>query len=161
SGGRGVSTFENEEFHPYGTEQGLPKGAVSCFAEDNQRAIWLCHEAGVYRFEHGRFAEVRDGADKPLNRVTCLKAETDGTIWMGMIGNGLLRWKKGKLSRISVEAGLRVASVHGILEDDQRCFWMSSNRGVIRARRADLNAVPDGISAKLVCQLLDLNDGLP
>ena len=161
SGGTGISMFEHEQSHAYGPEQGLPKGAVYYFAEDHQGVIWLCHEAGVYRLDHGRFAEVRDATNKSLNRVTCLKGEADGTMWMGTIGKGLLRWKEGKLSIISMEAGLPLAQVHGILEDDDGCFWMSSNRGVMRARRAHLNAVADGKMTKVVCQLLDLNEGLP
>ncbi|HTL58542.1 MAG TPA: two-component regulator propeller domain-containing protein [Candidatus Limnocylindrales bacterium] len=161
SGGRGVSVFEQGEFLAYGPEQGLPKGAVYCFAEDKQQAIWLSNQEGVFRSEKGRFSEIHDVAGKPLSGITCLKGESDGTMWMGSMGNGLMRWREGKLSKISVSAGLPVAHVYGILQDAQGCFWMSSNRGIMRARRTDLNSVADGTAAKLVCQLLDLNDGLP
>jgi len=107
------------------------------------------------------FVEVRDGENRPLREITSLKSDDDETLWMGSLNEGLLRWRHGSIARIGPETGLPVRAVHGVLEDDRGFFWMSSNRGIVRAHRKDLEAVAERGTSRLTCQLLDLSDGLP
>src|SRR5262249_35868312 len=95
-----------------------------------------------------------------VRHVTCLKGDKDGSMWLGSLGAGLMRWRKGELAIIGGDAGLPALNVHGIVEDTQGFFWMPSNRGVMRVRRSDLQSVADSNTRKLVGQLLDQNDGL-
>ncbi|HXJ57433.1 MAG TPA: two-component regulator propeller domain-containing protein [Verrucomicrobiae bacterium] len=160
--GRGVTVIDGSESSGYGPEQGLPNGGVRCFAQDKAGgAVWFANAQGVFHLDHDQLVEVRDSANRPLTEVNCLKFDEDGTLWMGIMNKGLLRRRSGALAQVDPACGLPAADIYGILEDDEHFFWMSSNRGVVRTHRNDLESVADGVSSRLRCQLLDLNDGLP
>lgn len=161
SAGPGVTTFEKGQFQIHGQASGLPPGNVCAVAEDSEGVLWLSNQEGVFRWNHERFAEVRAEDGNPLREVICLKAGDDQTMWMGTSDQGLLRWRAGGLKSIGARAGLPVRSIHGILEDQRGFFWMTSNRGIVRAQRSALESVADGRLAILPCQLLDTSDGLP
>jgi signal transduction histidine kinase/sugar lactone lactonase YvrE len=160
SGGEGISVFEGETFRIYDGERGSAVKGVCCFGEDNAGLVWFSNIEKVYRLEADQFVEVMDDYGKPLRGITFLKGEPDGAMWMGSMGAGLLRWRKGNLTRIGADAGLPMPNIYGIVEDDQGFWWMPSNRGVLRVRRSDLQSVADGTSQKLAGQLLDASDGL-
>ncbi|MCW5554558.1 MAG: hypothetical protein KIS67_20660 [Verrucomicrobiae bacterium] len=159
--GQGVVTFDDGGFRELGIAQGLPTGRVLCFAETRSRAIWLASEQGVFRYDTGRFLEVRGSDGESLRDVLCLKAEPDGTLWMGTHDRGLLRWQEGRLHRLGTAVGLPVESVNAILEDGHGYYWMTSNRGIVRAARTDLHAAANGDLRRLNCLLLTASDGLP
>jgi PAS domain S-box-containing protein len=159
--GQGVTMFDGESSNIYAAEHGLAHGAVRCFAEDIAGNIWLTNPAGVFRWTGSRFIEVRDAEDKPFRDMSWLKSEAGGVMWMGTLSRGLLRLRPGGLDRIDERTGLPAASFVGILEDDRGCFWLATNRGVIRVLRRALEAVADGKESRLDYQLLGLTDGLP
>jgi PAS domain S-box-containing protein len=160
SGGQGVSVFDAGIARCYGPEQGLPLLGVRCFGEDRNGVVWLSNLGGVFRLENNRFVEVRDSNNRPICDITCIKGEVDGALWMGSLSAGLLRWRDGSLTRIGENAGLPANSIHAILEDEQGFFWMTSHQGILRAYRKDLEAVADGKTSRVLCQLFDLSDGL-
>ena len=157
SGGEGISVFEGGAFRGYKP----PLSDVCCFGEDSDKIVWFANQQGVYRIEKDSFLEVKDSSGGRLGGVVCMRAQAHGVMWLGTIGGGLLRWKKGAVSRIGADDGLASPNIHGIIDDQRGYFWMSSNRGVMRVAQADLEAVADGAGRELVSQLLDVNDGLP
>jgi PAS domain S-box-containing protein len=160
SSGRRVAVRDGEHLDVFNADGWLPGDSARCFAEDSQGVLWLSTFNGVFRLVSGRFAEVQhDG--QPLRDVICLKADPDGTLWMGTLENGLLAWRSGHLARIGTEAGLPVRAVSGILEDDAGFFWLASDRGVVRVPAKDIRLAADGKASRLDCRLLDLSDGLP
>jgi len=161
SAGPGVAVFDQGQFHRYGKETGLPPGNVCALAEDRSGVLWLSNQEGVFRLNSGRFDEVRAEDGRPLRDVVCLKAGDDRTMWMGTSDRGLLRWRAGSLANVGTQARLPVRSIHGIFEDQRGFFWMTSNRGIVRAHLSALDSVADGHTSMLPCQLLDTSDGLP
>jgi PAS domain S-box-containing protein len=161
SGGEAVSAFTAGIPHRYMPVQRLPPPSVRCFGEDRSRTVWLSNLEGVFRLENDRFVEVRDSESHPIRDILCIKGDADGRLWMGSLSAGLLCWSNGSLSKVSANAGLPVSSIQSILEDGLGFFWMTSNRGIVRAHRKDLAAAADGKRSRVVCQVLDLSDGLP
>lgn len=159
SAGPGLAVFDDSRIEIYDGKNGLPPGNVCAMAEDATGALWVSNQESVFRLNSGRFEEVSAG--RPARGVTCLKGDRDGTMWMGSLDQGLLRWRAETLVIIDAHAGLPARGIHGVLEDARGNFWMASDRGVVRAARSTLSAVADGNLAKVSCQLLDLGDGLP
>jgi PAS domain S-box-containing protein len=168
SGGDSISVFDDHDFRVFGPEQGLPFGGVISFAEDRQGAIWVSNESGVFRQVQDRFVEVQVGASTGSGReprsipaINCLKTDPDGAIWMGSREQGLLRWQNGQLAGLLPAAAFPSKSVRAIMADEQGLFWMTTERGMIRARRDALHALMDGRISRLPHQLFDATDGLP
>jgi PAS domain S-box-containing protein len=154
--GHGVTMFDGERFSIYGAKQGLPDGDVRCFAEDSAQSVWLTNQNGVFRWEKNRFVEVEN-----LRNVSCLSGDADGVMWIGLAEGGLVRWRNNRLDRIDASAGFPAVNVLGILDDGIGCFWMASNRGVIRIPRKELEACADGTASRINPILLGTEDGLP
>src|SRR3974390_3540060 len=108
-----------------------------------------------------RFVEVHDNQNRPISEITCIKGDPQNGIWLGSGSLGLLRWREGSLFRIGAEAGLPISRINGIIDGNQWCFWLTSNRGVVRARRAELEMATKAGAPPLFCQLFDQSDGLP
>ncbi len=62
---------------------------------------------------------------------------------------GLYRHRAGTLARVGLEHGLMVDTVFHLLPDTLGNVWITSNRGVLRTTRAELDAVADGRAARL------------
>ncbi|MCL4181256.1 MAG: hypothetical protein KJ072_26380 [Verrucomicrobia bacterium] len=158
---RGAMVCHGNDYRQLGPETGLPPGPITCFGEDHAGGIWVAQPNGVWHWASDRFTPVLAADGQPLAGVLCFKAEPDGAMWMGTRADGLIRWRNGALNRVGLEHGLPEAELRGILADGQGCYWMPSNRGVIRAKWAQLHAAADREITDLEIQLLDQHDGLP
>ena len=159
--GVGVSRYDGRDPHSFTMDRGVPAGEVCCLGEASDGAIWFSNREGVFRLEGDRFVEVLTTRNRSIREVVCIKTDPDGTVWLGTADRGLLRWKEDRLSGMNGSTGFPVPGVYGILEDGQGYFWMTSNRGVLRVSRDDLQAVADGAEPRRNYQVLDASDGLP
>ena len=160
-GGRTVSVFADGQLTPQDPAAGVRLNDVRCFAEDPRaQTLWAGGGQGLLRFAQGQWREVTDTAGQSLKEILCLRCEPDGALWVGGAGVGLLRLKDGHWSSLTEEQGLPTRNISCILEDDSGNWWLGSNRGVIRAPRADFLRVADGDLAKLPCQVFNVSDGL-
>jgi len=161
SGGEAASVYDGNKFRVFGTEDGLPHGAVYCFAQASSGEIWLAHEEGVFSFQNGRFALMTDESGHPLRDIACVRGDATGGIWMGSNSRGLIRWRKGSVRTVGAAAGLPPAAISSIIEDKEATWWMTSDRGVMRVPFAELQAAADNPSERVHCEILDMHDGLP
>jgi ligand-binding sensor domain-containing protein len=113
-----ASVLDGASLRVFTAADGLQADGARYFAEDSRGVIWLSTDNGVFRWENDRFVELLDNG-QPLRNITCLKADAEGTLWMGSRDKGLLCWRDGRLARI---ASLPIRAVHGILEDADGFF---------------------------------------
>ncbi|MCB9038178.1 MAG: response regulator [Lewinellaceae bacterium] len=121
---------------PYPTELLSVEYAVS-FEEDSQNRLWVISYAGVYLFDGAFHAFNHDPADPQTlstDYAYTLYEDKAKNIWVGH-ANGLDRLyeRGGKwiAERYSNQYELP-NNIKGILEDDNGCLWLSSNREITR-----------------------------
>src|SRR5690606_12267540 len=83
----------------------------------------------------------------------------DGTLWLAT-NQGLIRRRDGNMRLIGAEQGLPVTKIFQVLEDGESHFWLTSNRGMLRIARRDLDAVADGRQSGMEVEWFDEGDGL-
>lgn len=140
---------------------GLPSDRVVALAEAPDGAIWIGSSGGgLTRMAGGRFRSftTRDGLSS--DRVMSLRVDPDGTVWAGTSGGGLNRLRDGRIASVTTREGLFNDLVQVILDDGRGSLWMTSNKGVFRVARADLEAVADGRAAKLRSVAFGTSDGM-
>ncbi len=98
--------------------------------------------------------------NSPRGFVRVIYEDAEGVLWFGTYGDGLVRYKNGKFFNYRVEHGLFNNGVFAILEDNRGNFWMSSNRGIHRVSRRELNDFADGKIPKLNSVSYDEKDGM-
>lgn len=162
AGGDAVAVFDGHDFRRFSVVGDSRQRAITCFAEDSAGVLWAANDGCVFRWDGGSsIVEVMENGHS-VGGITSLKADPEGSIWMGSSDRGLLRWKAGQFSVVDGRHGFPVDPILAIMEDDLGCFWMTSNRRLIRARRSDLHAAADGGGVgRLDWQIFDSSDGLP
>ncbi|MEJ7848824.1 MAG: triple tyrosine motif-containing protein [Pyrinomonadaceae bacterium] len=96
----------------------------------------------------------------PSRTVRSLYEDKDGTLWIGSYDGGLARFKDGKFTRYNTKTGLPNDGAFQILEDDSRNFWISSNRGIYRVSRDELNEFADGRRGRVTAIAYGKSDGM-
>lgn len=139
----GLHRFKDERFIRYRTPDGLVHNDVRFITEDHAGALWVGTVGGMSRFKDGRFTNYTTETGLAHNFVRAIHADLDGTLWVGTYGGGLSRLKDGRFVHYNTRSGLSDDFVSRILEDDQGNFWMSSNRGIFRVDRKELNDLAD------------------
>ena len=89
-----------------------------------------------------------------------LYEDKDGTLWIGSYDGGLARFKDGKFTRYNTKTGLPNDGAFQILEDDSRNFWISSNRGIYRVKKDELNEFADGRRGRVTATAYGKSDGM-
>ncbi|MHB9005547.1 MAG: ATP-binding protein [Limisphaerales bacterium] len=157
-----ISRSDGNHSQVFDSSDGLPPDAASCFEEANNGDLWLAGESGVFRRSGEQpFTEVRHADGTTIRHIVCLKADVDGSVWLGSSDRGLLRWKEGRIAVLDADQGLPVKAVDGIVGDDLGFYWLPSGRRMVRVRLSELQAVADGRQPRLTCRVFDASDGLP
>jgi signal transduction histidine kinase/ligand-binding sensor domain-containing protein len=86
--------------------------------------------------------------------------ENDQTLWVAS-GKGLVRIRGNKKQSIGAEAGLTELSLFKILADRNGYWWLPSNIGIIRVKKAELDAYLDNpATTKINWRIFDEGDGM-
>jgi signal transduction histidine kinase/ligand-binding sensor domain-containing protein len=81
----------------------------------------------------------------PIRPVDCyLFNRASNSVWMGMLGSGLLRLHDGKVAKIHVKDGLWDNRIYAILPDRHGNFWFASSKGIFRIAAQQLEDFADG-----------------
>lgn len=157
----GVVRYLNGALTKYTTNEGLAGNDTKVIIEDGQGGLWLGSYGGLTHYKDGKFNAWTEKDGLPGITVRSLKQDGDGTLWIGTYDSGLGRFKDGWFTRYTTKDGLFDNGVFQILEDDSGWFWMSSNRGIYRVRKQELNDFADGRLKTLTCVAYNKEDGMP
>jgi PAS domain S-box-containing protein len=106
-------------------------------------SVWISSiDRGLARLHNGEWRRFTAGL--PEEFVTSMYEDASGAIWLGTNGGGLCRFKAGRFTVATVKQGLFDDTIFQILEDNQENLWMSSNRGVFRVNKGQLNNLAEG-----------------
>ena len=92
--------------------------------------------------------------------ILALHEASDGALWAGTLGGGLIRIANGRVASIRKKDGLFDDLVGAILEDATGNPWMACNKGVFRARRSELEAFAEGRARSVRCVSYGTRDGM-
>ncbi|MBS1811233.1 MAG: hypothetical protein JST84_23925, partial [Acidobacteria bacterium] len=151
---------DDQEIAHYTTTDGLPHNAVITIHFDRNGTLWAGTYDGLAQGKDGRFVSYNAEAGSPKGFVRAIYEDADGVLWFGTYGDGLVRYKNGRFFNYRVEHGLFNNGVFAILEDKRGNFWMSSNRGIHRVSKQELNEFAEGKIPKLNSVSYDEKDGM-
>lgn len=140
----GVVRYQNGAAIRYTTKDGLAGDDTKVIIEDRAGGMWLGSYGGLTHLKDGQFTAWTERDGMPGYTVRTLYQDTDGALWIGTYDAGLGRFKDGRFTRYTTSDGLYGNGVFQILEDSSGWFWMSSNRGIYRVRKQELNDFADG-----------------
>ena len=179
----GVLMARYEPGKPLQVKRFLIKGVIEssahCLSMNEKGILWVATSDGLYFVdtqeknitgESFRRFNVMNGKF-PYNDLLTVRCASDGTVWVGGIGTGLLRCrydeKKKKLSwkAYSIENGLGSNNVYSIMEDPSGNIWAGTESGLarvdVRTGRIDNNIINDDIHSNAYQEnsAIKLSDG--
>ncbi|MBV8114000.1 MAG: hypothetical protein JO300_04610 [Silvibacterium sp.] len=155
---RGLSKFKDGKFTTYTALDGLGGDLVGSILQSHDGSLWICTLGGLTHFDNGRFTNFTEKNGLSSHTVTALHEDADGTLWIGTIGGGLNRWRNGVFK--AVPARDLPETIYSILEDDKGNLWMSSNHGIFRVNRNDLNRYLDAAGPVAAVASYGIADGM-
>lgn len=157
---KGLVKMVGDNFQLFTTREGLPNNDIKVIHEDAAGRLWLATYGGLSILENGKFKNftTRDGLSS--DRVRALYEDKEGTIWLGTYDGGLNRYADGKFTSYSTKNGLYSDGVFQILPDDEGYFWMSSNQGIYRVRKQELEDLVAGKIHTITSEGFGKRDGL-
>jgi two-component sensor histidine kinase len=114
---------------------------VYCLLADKEQKLWIAtYGGGLNKFDPstGIFKTYRTETSDPKSissdKVLCLLDDSKGRIWVGTSGGGLNRFDSHSESftRYTIKEGLHSAVVYGILEDNRKNLWLSTDDGIFK-----------------------------
>ena len=157
-GASGLSRFRDGVFT---AADGYRGGEVQAIFEDRKGAVWIGSDTGLTRYEGGAFTAFGESDGLVGAPVRAFHEDADGSLWIGTYDGGLYRRRDGRLTRFTTREGLFTNGAFRIIEDAQHRFWITSNSGIYRVAKADLDAVGDGRASQVNAVSYGRRDGMP
>ena len=125
----------------------IPDTEIKCFAEAADGTVFIGTSLGIFTSADGKSAEPLSiyNAQLPDNFVTSLTFDGDGSLWVGTLGKGAVKFSnKGELI-VSYDSqnGLPSNAVNTIMEDRSGNIWIGTREGALQLSGPKLNRMRD------------------
>lgn len=118
----------------FATEPEQDLGALDVtppYEDSRGRLLLPTHTGLAIRSPKGAWETLSQVHGLPGSSVGCALEDREGTMWLGVLGAGLLRWQADGRWRAWTQAeGLPHDSVWGMLRDSQQRLWVGTNDGL-------------------------------
>lgn len=125
------------EFHLDGSAS---QNRVSSILETKDHTVWVGTVSGLNRLRPGLAQFERVGGIKGTVRV--LHQTSDGTLWIGMIGQGIRFTAGDEFTAMTAPDSLPSNTVLNVFEDDENNIWIGTQAGVLRLTKTPVRIVP-------------------
>jgi len=126
--GRGLSHITADgQARMFGLQEGLPGERINCFFEDHEGNWWAGLDAGgLVRIRERRFQTIDTAWPVSTKPARSVCEETNGTLWIGTLGDGLAGWQAGAGTNLSVPGGTGKGFAFCVCPDAAGRLWVSA-----------------------------------
>ena len=143
-GPTGLLSWNGTALVPRAGSDRIAKPDVRTMYEEPDGTLWIGMEGGLLRYSAGAFHSITQAQGLPYGDVRAVYRDDSGTMWLGTYGGGLIRFRDGTFTSIRTTDGLPDNFLSSIVEDKAGNLWMSSDRGVFRVARRQLEEFATG-----------------
>ena len=156
----GLVRFEGGAWSLVTTQDGLATNDVRVILDGQAGTVWIGGYGGLTRLDHGKFRSWTEADGLASNSIRSLYEDPEGVLWIGTYDGGMGRFENGRFTRFTRREGLFSNGVFQILEDSRGYLWMSSNRGISRVRKSELNEVALGKRTEVFAAAYGKSEGM-
>lgn len=120
--------------HIWHAEDGLPEETVQAFAQTPDHFLWIGTTGGLVRFDGAQFIVFNRNNTPALreNSIFSLLTASDGSLWAGTEGGGLVSYKDGIFRLWSKADGLTNGYIRALRQDHKGDIWIGTDDGLFR-----------------------------
>jgi diguanylate cyclase (GGDEF)-like protein len=126
---KGAAIYSNGIFTPAISAEVSAGRRVWAFAQAQDGAIWAATENGLVRWDKGATKLYQQADGLPTNRLRSLAFDTEGTLWIGTSGGGLVSFAQEKFKVLNPANGFPHLEVRYVLADPQGGVWAATAGG--------------------------------
>jgi signal transduction histidine kinase/ligand-binding sensor domain-containing protein len=127
---------------------------VKSIFETSDETLWVGTVSGLERMRLPSLTDVRagKGTATPTGRfeeipsitstVRVVREDHDGTMWVGSIGAGLMRYRDNHLARVATPEDPPSSTVLALFEDSEENIWVGLQTGLLRLSRTAMSTFP-------------------
>ncbi|MBS1852416.1 MAG: hypothetical protein JST79_16035 [Acidobacteria bacterium] len=141
----GLVSYKDGATKTYTKKDGLATDDIHVVLEGHSGDLWIGGYGGLTQLRNGEFSHWTRADGLPAENIRSLYEDSDGVLWIGTYDGGLGRFQNGKFTGYTTQNGLFNNGAFQILEDSRERFWISSNRGIYRVNKKELNEFAAGI----------------
>lgn len=166
TGGLWAGTREGELWHfadrKWQAQTNCPRGhAITAIASDVGGALWVGTEGdGLYRFDEEGHSHSEKLSGLPSGWIRTLHLDAQRTLWIGTAGGGLSWLRDNQVATFTMREGLPDNTISQILEDNDGNLWLGGNRGIVRVKKSDIEALVAHKIAAIYPQAYGRADGM-
>ena len=155
----GLKHLVNGKIVPHTQFDVFHNKAVASILEDRRGRVWVGMFGATGYFQGETFTAYPGEPLRNAN-VQAVYEDEDGVLWFATWGQGLLRLKGDKLTVYTNKDGLFDNVQWAVLDDGAGNLWMSSNRGIFRVSKQELNDFAEGRSKVINSVVYGIADGM-
>ncbi|HET6840237.1 MAG TPA: two-component regulator propeller domain-containing protein [Candidatus Angelobacter sp.] len=156
----GLYQLKEDKLTAFTVAQGLSSDVIISLFEDNNGDLWIGTNSGLNLYHEGKFLDFPGKQALARDFITQIHQELPNTLWISTQSSGIKRIREGKLTSIGKKDGLPQDTIWSILPDDRGYIWMSSNQGIFRMSRAEVESFVAGRIQAIHPITYDTIDGL-
>jgi signal transduction histidine kinase len=133
-------------------------GRIITFLPESKDEFWI---GGINTFVKLNARTGKEQHYKSLEQFTIetLYLDADQVLWIGTTGNGFFALKQNKIYQFPLDIKNNLSNVHAFIEDKSGFMWMSTNNGLFRCKKEDLNHFIDHKATTVYYQYFDKDAG--
>ncbi|HVU07548.1 MAG TPA: two-component regulator propeller domain-containing protein [Verrucomicrobiae bacterium] len=128
-------------FRSWQREQGLPQDFIRAIAQTRDGYLWIGTDDGVARFDGVKFVSFGLPEGLHSGAVRTLFGDSNGTLWIGSVGGGLIRRQNDRFQTFTMKDGLPSDSITALAEDDKGRLWVGTDAGLVIWQNGHLSAL--------------------
>jgi signal transduction histidine kinase/ligand-binding sensor domain-containing protein len=156
----GLFRYAGGRWERFGRAEGLPSEHIGQVRAAADGGLWICTRgAGLVHMHGGKIARYTTREGLLSNQVLSVYEEgRSGTLWIST-ALGLNRLRAGRIANFGERQGIP-GTVMEILEDRRGNLWLTSNNGIIRVSKRELNDCAEGRRTSVNIYRFGVRDGL-
>ncbi|MCP4899204.1 MAG: hypothetical protein GY906_19750 [bacterium] len=156
---KGLCRFHGGRCTNFDVSNGLSNNSVRWIIRSRKGALWIGTESGLNRLIDNQITTYTTADGLPSNTMRSGYEAEDGTPWIGTRAAGLVRYRDGAFTTFTTRDGLIDNSAWCVLED-QKHLWISSDRGIQRVLKSELDARSRGERDFVTVRLFGRSEGM-
>jgi ligand-binding sensor domain-containing protein/signal transduction histidine kinase len=155
----GLGCFTQGTVRSYASESASSNTPINALCMCHDGSLWIGTENGMARWSKGHLERL--GSDKSVRPfVLSLYEDSGGELWIGTLGDGLIRFARETFTIFSPRQGLASDSIYSILEDSRHNLWLHGNQGLFRVGKDQFDKLDRAAIQSLNCIGYGKNDGI-
>jgi len=131
---------------------------IEAIVEVSSKEFWIASRDGIYVYDIAKNSVGEKPILPDIYARNFYRAK-DNSIWVATYGNGYYKYQMGKFIALPADPQNYLSTAHTFLEDDVGFFWISTNHGLFRVRKKDLDDFTPGRNNSLYYYHLDKSSG--